>query len=85
MGRYLDICNEMTRDGWAKRAAALLAQVNDVDLRTDLRDRFEERAAVCEYDGGMPRDDAERIAFEEIQAALVSRGPSEGGGPSPMI
>jgi len=29
MGRYLDICNEVTRDNWAKRAAALLAQVHD--------------------------------------------------------
>ncbi len=26
---------------------------------------FEERAAICEYDGGLPRDEAERLAFED--------------------
>jgi hypothetical protein len=69
MGRYLDICKEVMRDRWAKLAAALLAHVRDDDLRADLRDRFEERAGICEYDGDMSRDDAERIAFEEIHSA----------------
>jgi len=83
MGRYLDICNEVTRDGWAKRAAALLAQVHDNDLRADLRYRFEERASIVEYDGGMSLDEAERIAFEEIQAVLARRGVSGQSGCGP--
>ena len=55
---------------WAKRAAALLALVRDDDSRVSLRERFEERAAICEYDGGVTREDAERVAFEEIRAVL---------------
>jgi len=31
----------------------------------DLRHAFEERAAIMEYDGGMTRDDAERMAAAE--------------------
>jgi hypothetical protein len=68
MGRYLDICKEVMRDRWAKQAAALLAQVRDDDLRAALRHRFEERAGVYEYDGDMSRDEAERIAFEEVRS-----------------
>ena len=73
MGRYLDICKDMLRDRWAKHAAALLAQVHDDDLRADLRDRFEERAGICEHDGGMSRDEAERTAFEEIRRCHAQR------------
>lgn len=54
---------------WARQAAALLAQVRDDALRDDLRYRFEERAAICEIDGGLPRVEAERIAFESLVAA----------------
>jgi len=31
-----------------------------------LRYELEERAAICEYDGGMDRDDAERQAVNEL-------------------
>ena len=55
---------------WARKAAALLAQVHDDNLRADLRHRFEERAAICEYDANLSRDDAERIAFEGIRLLL---------------
>lgn len=52
---------------WARKAAAaLLASVKDHELRADLRYQFEERAAICECDGGMSRAEAERFAFEEI-------------------
>jgi hypothetical protein len=30
---------------------------------TDARERYEERAAILEHDGGMPRQDAEREAL----------------------
>jgi hypothetical protein len=52
---------------WAQRAASLLANIDDADRRADLREHFEDRAAICEYDGGMSRNDAERMAFEEIR------------------
>ncbi len=62
-------------DYWARQAAALLATVADPDRRVDLRELFEHRAALCEFDGGLSRTDAERIAFAELQGC--ARG-SEG-------
>ena len=56
-------------DHWARRAAGLLATVDDADVRADLRELFEHRAAVCEFDGGLGLIEAERIAFRELQAA----------------
>jgi hypothetical protein len=55
---------------WARQAGALLAQILDDALRDDLRLRFEERAAICEIDGGLPRADAERVAFESLVKAI---------------
>lgn len=55
---------------WARQAAALLAQVRDDALRDDLRHRFDERAAICEIDGELPRPEAERIAFEALVEAF---------------
>ena len=55
---------------WARQAAALLAQVRDDALRDDLRQRFDERAAICEVDGELPRAEAERLAFEALTLAL---------------
>lgn len=55
---------------WARQAAALLAQVRDDALRDDLRLRFEERAAICEIDGELPRAEAERIAFDSLVEAV---------------
>ena len=61
---------------WARRAAALLSGVADPDLRADLRELFEHRAAVCEFDGGLSRTDAERLAFGELQAAMKESAES---------
>ena len=55
---------------WARRASALLAGIEDAERRAELRDGFEERAAIVEYDGGLSREEAERLAFEELTAAL---------------
>jgi hypothetical protein len=55
---------------WARQAGALLAQILDDALRDDLRLRFEERAAICEIDGELPRADAERVAFESLVKAI---------------
>ena len=57
-------------DQWAQRAAGLLATVDDADVRADLRELFEHRAAVCEFDGGLSLTEAERIAFGELQGAM---------------
>jgi len=32
----------------------------------DKRDRFEERAAILEYDAGYSRKEAERLAWDEV-------------------
>lgn len=55
---------------WARQAASLLAQVRDDALRDDLRQRFDERAAICEIDGELARAEAERVAFESLVQAL---------------
>jgi hypothetical protein len=31
----------------------------------DERERWEERAAIMEFDGGLPRDQAERAAYDD--------------------
>lgn len=38
------------------------------------REHFEERAAIREFDGGLPRRDAERAAMEETRLWLCQRG-----------
>lgn len=35
---------------------------------------FNERAAICEFDGGMSRWDAEALAWEETRRYLEERG-----------
>lgn len=40
------------------------------DLPADLRELFEERAAIREHDGGEPRDLAEREALAEIAGMM---------------
>ena len=63
-------------DYWARRAAALLFGVTDPEVRADFREQFEHRAAVCEFDGGLSRTDAERVAFGELQAAMKESAES---------
>ncbi len=63
-------------DLWARRAAALLSGVADSGLQADLRELFEHRAAVCEFDGGLSRADAERVAIGELQATMRKAGQS---------
>jgi hypothetical protein len=41
----------------------------------DDRDRFEERAAIAEYDGGVTRSEAEQVARAEIYPAVGVVGP----------
>ena len=61
-------------DEWARRAAALLADVPDPERRGDLRELFEHRAAIAEYHGGLERTEAERLAFEALRAVSGAHG-----------
>lgn len=61
------------RDYWARKAAGLLAGVADPDRRADLRELFEHRAGVCEFDGLLDRIEAERIAFEGLRDAAPKK------------
>jgi hypothetical protein len=50
-----------------ERHTVLLNQVAAVaDLPADARDAFEERAAIAEFDGGLDRAAAERLAWDEV-------------------
>jgi len=40
---------------------------------SDMRDFYEERAAIFEYDGGLSRSDAEAQAFAELQTWRTQR------------
>lgn len=55
---------------WYRAALKLIEQVVDPDRRADLRMTFEERAAICEYDGNLSRPEAERIAFKEVRKQI---------------
>lgn len=38
------------------------------DLSADLREHYEERAAILEFDAGVPRSAAEAMALQEVLA-----------------
>lgn len=62
--------DDVPGDFWYRAAIKLIDAVSDPDRRADLRMMFEERAAICEYDGNLPRPEAERIAFHELRIAV---------------
>lgn len=45
------------------------------DLELEERELFEERAAIREYLGGLPRDEAERLALADVRVARKRRNP----------
>lgn len=49
------------------------------DLSADLREHYEERAAIIEFDAGMPRVVAETRALRETEALLVKKQPAKVG------
>lgn len=55
---------------WARKASALLARVADPERRADLRYQFEERAAICEFDAHISRDESERLAFDHVRRII---------------
>lgn len=48
-----------------------MSEKNGVTNIIDLRDAFEERAAIMEFDGEMTRNEAERLAAEDVGLPLV--------------
>jgi hypothetical protein len=40
-------------------------------MTSDERDRFEERAAIAEYDGGLTREQAEALARAEVRREVA--------------
>lgn len=75
MGRYLELASTAMQDRWAKRAAAALSRVTDNERRADLRDAFEERAGILEFDAGQERDTAEEGAFRHLLTGLAEHRP----------
>jgi hypothetical protein len=70
---------EVSMSRWARQVQALIGKVRDDEMREDLHLRFEERAAICEFDGKLPRAEAEKVAHDEIVAVLAAaarRSPS---------
>jgi len=55
------------------------------DLPGDWRVEFEERAAIKEYDGGLPRERAEAEALAEIVTQIKNRPPDDGQKENPKI
>lgn len=60
---------------WARKASALLSTITRDERRADLRYQFEERAGIAFFDGGLSSDEAERIAYEQIQQQLKEVSP----------
>lgn len=60
---------------WYRAAVALIERQPCPERRAALRAMFEERAAVCEYDGGLSRPEAERLAFRELREAVGFHAP----------
>lgn len=50
---------------WNEKASALIHSVSP-KKQVDLNDFYQERAAIIEYDGGLPRDLAEKAAYKEL-------------------
>ncbi len=57
-------------------AAAPDYEIRVEDLDMDWRVEWEERAAVMEYDGGLPRERAEALALAEIVREMEQAGAS---------
>lgn len=55
---------------WSQKASTLLSRIDDARERSNLRYVYEERAAIHQHDGGLPEDEAERLAFEYTRQLL---------------
>lgn len=60
-------------DLFYRAAVVLIEQQPDPEVRAELRERYELRAAWAQYIGGMERPNAERQAFRELRQVLGLR------------
>jgi hypothetical protein len=47
--------------------------VSPADLQAEWREEWNERAAIMEYDGGLPRERAEHVALADIVRQMRSK------------
>lgn len=62
----------MSVSKWMVLLSKKLCLIDNRDRREAIREQFEERAAICEYEGGMNRTDAEHAAFAEVDDGNVA-------------
>lgn len=67
-----------SRDELSPMDSAVAAKIADYD--DVAREWFWERAAIREFEGGMPRLEAERLALEETERWLSGRSSRRHGG-----
>ena len=65
-------------EGLYRPAPPAWADFGPDDLPGDWRVEFEERAAIKEYDGGLPRELAEAEALAKIVTQIRNRPPDAG-------
>jgi len=58
---------------WRTQAEVIFDQIEDVDLRQDLVDVFEEREAIASVDGHLDDDAAGQTAYEHLVTELANR------------
>lgn len=59
--------------------ATILALADRLGIApADLLERWSERAAIREYDGGMARDEAEAAAVEDVRELAETKTPTRG-------
>lgn len=54
-----------------------LMKIPQMALTADQADAFEERAGIMEYDGGIPRAEAEKLALQNVLGNLRSPASQE--------
>ncbi len=62
---------------WGRCASALLARIPNDQRRAALREAFEERAAICQFDGDLGVDEAERVAFLQLCRSVGAARPTD--------
>lgn len=60
-------------DLFDRAAIALIEREPDPEVRAELRERYELRAALAQFQGGMSRPNAERLAFRSLRQVLGLR------------
>ena len=61
----------------ARLAAALIGRIEDVVRRAALREEFEERAAILEFEAGHTREATERLAHQQLATTIHLRSSAE--------